>query len=244
MTSELRCKRCGAPLPMENVHTDLGLAKCGHCHAVMDLLSREEPAAPAAAPAPSHRRRAGRAAVPLPEKFKVEDQGSSLAIEWRWFSPVFIFLIVFCVFWDGFLVVWYSIAVASKTYFMGVFALGHVAVGVGLSWYTLAGLINRTRLEVAQGTLRIRHFPLFWPGQRTLPVDRISQFFVQQRVHRNKGSVSYTYDLNAVLRPDGRSLKLLGRLESAEQGLFLEQRLESFLGITDEPVEGELSKKR
>lgn len=236
----LRCRNCGATIDSRDVHEDLAIAKCRYCNTVMDLARRGQDDAPAQA-APARRERP---AVPIPERFKVDQQGGKLTIEWRWFNATFIFLLFFCGFWDSFLVVWYTTAMSSgdAPLIMFVFPLIHVAVGVGLSWYTLAGLLNRTRIEVEQGTLRIRHFPLPWPGNREIPVGDLSQLFCDESVHRNKNSTTYTYNLHAMLRSGGRKLKLIGRLEKPELALFLEQKLESHLGIRDVPVQGELSK--
>ncbi|MBI5548477.1 MAG: hypothetical protein HY901_31735 [Deltaproteobacteria bacterium] len=235
--NELRCKRCSLNIHAEDVHADLGIAKCRACHAVMDLLSREPAGGPPERPA-------SRAEVAIPKRFKVEQQGSTLSIEWRWFTLAAIFLIFFCCFWDGFLVLWYGLSFSSgeAPAMMLLFPLIHVAIGAGLSWYTLALLINRTRLEVGSGMLRVRHSPLPWPGNRELSATSIEQLYCVEVVHRGKNGTSYTYDLMAVLRTGTKPLKLIGRLEKPEQALFLEQRIESFLGIEDRPVSGELRK--
>ena len=36
-----------------------------------------------------------------------------LTLGWRWFTPLSIFLAIFCVGWDGFLVLWYSVALGE-----------------------------------------------------------------------------------------------------------------------------------
>ena len=235
--NELRCKRCGVHIHAEDVHADLGIAKCRACHAVMDLLARE----PAER---SPEKPVGRADIAIPKRFTVEQQGSTLSIEWRWFTLTAIFLIFFCCFWDGFLVLWYGIALSSgEAPLMALlFPLIHVTVGAGLSWYTLALLLNHTRLEVGSGMLRVRHAPLPWPGNRELPATSIEQLYCVEVVHRGKNGTSYTYNLMAALRAGGKPLKLIGRMERPEQALFLEQRIESFLGMEDRPVPGELRK--
>lgn len=241
----LHCRNCGATIDSRDVHEDLAIAKCRYCNTVMDLARRGQdddasrPDRPAATARPRER-----PAVPIPERFKVDQQGGKLTIEWRWFNATFIFLLFFCAFWDSFLVIWYLTAMKSgdAPSAVFVFPLIHVTVGLGLTWYTLAGLLNRTRIEVEQGTLRIRHFPLPWPGNRELSVGDLSQLFCDESVHRNKNSTTYTYNLNAMLRSGGRKLKLIGRLEKPELALYLEQKLESHLGIRDVPVQGELSK--
>jgi len=234
----LRCRRCGASIDVRDVLEELAIAKCRYCSAVMDLSARGggDPSEPAPRPA-------RRAAVPIPERFKVTETPGALAIEWRWFSAMAIFLLFFCVFWDSFLVVWYlgAFSQGDTPVVVFVFPLIHVAVGVGLTWFALASLINRTRIEVERGVLRIRHFPLPWPGNRDVQASELAQLFCDESVHRGKNSTTYTYNLHAMLR-GGRRLKLIGRLEKPELALFLEQKLESFLDILDSPVAGELAK--
>jgi hypothetical protein len=38
---------------------------------------------------------------------------------------------------------------------------------------------------------------------------------------------------------DGTDVKLIGGLEKPEQAVYIEQQIESFLGIVDHPVQGE-----
>jgi hypothetical protein len=161
----------------------------------------------------------------------------------RWFSAKTVFLLFFCIFWDGFLVMWYSLATRGHgtPIFAFLFPLLHVGAGAYLTWQALCGLINRTRIEVHLRELRIKHGPLPWPGNRRLPVSSLKQLFSEERVSRsgNRNSTTRRYHLNAVLR-DGRKVTLLDNLDEADQALYLEQEIERRLGIVDAPVAGEL----
>ena len=42
----------------------------------------------------------------------------------------------------------------------------------------------------------------------------------------------------------GRNIKLVGGLESQEQAIFIEQKIEKYLRIEDAPVPGELYRHR
>ncbi len=238
----LRCRRCGAAIETRDVHEDLAIAKCRYCSAVMDLSLRDV----AIVPGQPVQRPPRRPAVPIPERFTVQEHGGVLAIEWKWFTLANVFLLVFCGFWDSILVFWYAGAGAQKdvpiAFFL--FPLIHVAVGVGLTWTALAGLLNKTRIEVERGVMRIRHGPLPWPGNRDLRTDDIEQLFCDESVHRGKNSTTYTYNLHAVVRGSGKRIKLIGRLQKPDVALFLEQKLESHLGIRDIAIQGELSKRR
>jgi hypothetical protein len=228
---ELNCRTCGSPIPAEDINIDLAIAKCRSCNAVFgfrDLLDAEMPQ--------QSRREWPR--VPMPKAITVEEWGRDLLIRLKWFSPVIVFLIFFCIAWDAFLVFWYYIAFTHPSpLIMKVFPIGHLAVGVGLTYYVIAALFNRTRIQVISGMLTIRHGPVPWSGNVALPSTDIDQIYSTEHVNRGRGT-SVTYAVNAMLA-DGRKLKLLSGLTEAEQALFIEQKLEDTLGITHRHVPGE-----
>lgn len=185
--------------------------------------------------------RGGREAAPMPAKFRVE-HGATLKVHWRWFAPHFVFLVLFCGFWDGFLVVWYTIVFTTDApIIMAIFPLLHVAVGCGLTWYTICGFVNSTTIDAGGGRLVIQHGPLPWPGSRVIDTAKLEQLYCEEKVSRGKnGNVSRSYELHAI-DVDGISHKLLGGLTQPAHALWLEQTLESQLGLTDRPVADELA---
>lgn len=229
-------------IPADDVNIQQALAKCSRCNAVFRLDQQLPPAKPV---------KQDRPAAPLPKKFLVEDLGTELVISWHWFSPAIFFLLFFCIFWDGFLVVWYSIVFGVGFFgkqggpggagmlFMALFPLLHVAVGVGLTYFVLASFVNRTTVRVSQGELTVRHGPVPFPGNRSLFTADLKQFYCTEKVTNRRNSCSVTYELNAV-QADGTKVQLLGGLDELEQALYLEQRLEQFLGIENEKVPGEV----
>ena len=168
---------------------------------------------------------------------EVSRQGSRLSIQRRWFGLHLLFLLFFCIAWDGFLIFWYSIALTQENvpWIMVVFPVGHLAVGVGLTYYVVAGFMNRTEIACDGSTLSVRHFPLPWPGALTLRCADAEQFFTVEHIG-SEGSRSY--EVCAVLR-DGRKVEVLGSLTNPGEALFLEQTLESYLGLENRAVAGE-----
>jgi hypothetical protein len=114
-------------------------------------------------------------------------------------------------------------------------------VGIGLTWYCLATLLNTTTLTVGRGWLRIRHGPLYWPGRVDVPTSSLDQLYARKRVSHSKNGTTVRFELHAVLK-DGKNKKLLKGLDEIEQALWLEQELEAVLGIRDRAVAGELEK--
>ena len=233
---KLSCKQCGREIAAKNINMERLIAKCDACNAVFGFAD-DVPGASAPAKA-----RPKRAKVPLPPGFQVEDTGVGFRIIHRWWRPMFIFLAFFTVFWCGFLLFWYAIAASAEApIFFFLFPLIHVAVGVGLAYFTLAGFINRTVIDVTGQELAVNHIPLPWFGARSHPVDELKQLYVVERTNSGKHGVRYSYDLCAVSRY-GDQLKVLSGLQAVDQALYLEQTIEERLGIEDEAVPGEVRK--
>lgn len=224
----LKCKECGAPMKREDIDLDTGLAKCSHCGSLYGLDSA----------VPKIRPR-----VPLPEKFKVDSTSRSLNIAWRWFRPSLFGLLFFCIAWNGFLVFWYM--KAGSAYGAGwigiLFPIGHVAVGIGLTYSVITGFLNSTRISVDKRALKVRHGPLPLLSGVTLTSAELDQIYCKELKKSSKDSQILVYEVNAVLK-DGGSRKLIKGLAELEQALWLEQEIETFLGIRDRPVGGEVPK--
>lgn len=181
-----------------------------------------------------------RAPVPMPPGIGAEELPGSLRLVRSWFSRRNFFLAIFCLLWDGFLVYWYPMIFLSPDapWFVKAFPLMHVALGVGLTYAMLAGFFNKTVIDVGQGMLHVRHGPFPWPGNRNLSAADVTQLYCEEKTSRGENSFT-KYWLNALLR-DGKKLSLLAGLEDKDKALYLEQRIESRLGIADRRVGGEL----
>lgn len=229
----LKCPNCGSVLRSEDLDAASGIIKCSYCKALATLPSvlgqsrGEQGFRP-------------RTEVPLPPGLTVEERGGVISITRRWFSAIVFFLIPFCIAWDAFLVFWYSMAFSGGApWIMIVFPIAHVAVGIGLTYYVLATLLNRTVIFAGQGQLRIGHGPLPWRGGVDIAESDIKQLFCKMKASQGKNGSSVTYEVWAVMR-EGATRKLLNTGQSDDQALFIEQKLERVLGIKDGAVPGEL----
>lgn len=229
-----KCPNCASPLKADDWDTATGIIKCSYCRALSTVPAAVSP------DGSSSSSRLSRPPVPLPPGLRVEEGTLGLSIQRRWFSWVVVFLLPFCVAWDGFLFFWYSNAAGKGApWIFFVFPIVHVTVGVGLTYFTLATLLNRTRISVESGLLRIRHAPLPWLGNLDLDAGSLEQLFCKEKTHRGKNGVSYTYEVWAVLK-EGKSRKILGTSMEQDQALYIEQKLEQALSIKDRPVAGEV----
>lgn len=236
---QLRCKRCNAQIHADDIHMGRLIARCRSCHAVFGFADDVEGAAGAAQGGEGAGPRRQRP-VPMPEGLRVEDTGLGLRIVRSWWHPMFIFLLFFCVAWNGFLVFWFQMTASTNApWIFKLFPIGHVAVGLGLAYFVLAGFLNRTVIEVSDRELEVRHEPLPWPGSRKLPAASLAQLYCQEhRRHGQHGSVHCTYQLHAI-DTAGRKQKLLSGMSEADQALYIEQVIEDRLGIEDRAVTGE-----
>jgi len=226
----LDCPHCRRSISPGDINVQTSIAKCSSCGAVFgwtDLVGGAQTAA-------------RKPAVEMPKRFSVALEGADLVITHRWFSAIFVFLLFFCLLWNGFLALWYFLAfMKGGPLLMKLFPVLHVALGIGLAYFTLAGFVNRTVIRVGSGTLSIRHWPLPWPGNKVLSWTDVEQLFCEEKVSRGRSGVSVAYQVSAVMR-GGSRVKLVSGLPSPEQALFIEQRVEGALGIKDRPVLGEL----
>lgn len=222
----LVCPSCGAAIRTEDLDHERGVASCASCRAAMLLPQR-----PAA--------RSQKPRFDRPPGGVVVTRGpGGTTIRRRWFTPAAIFLLVFTVIWDGFLLFWYGAAFATGAPLaMILFPLLHVAAGVGMTWFTLASFVNTTTLVAGPNGITVRHGPVPWPGSRDIPRGQASQLYC--RMHRgSKGG--RTYDL-WIATADGRRSKLLGFGAEREHCLWFEQEIEASLGIRDRPEEDDFT---
>lgn len=230
--SILRCPSCASPLKAEDLDAARTYARCSHCGTLMSLAQVDLP--------PSEWQ--PRPDVGLPDGLVVERQGGTLEIRRRWFTPALFFLLFFCVAWNAFLVFWYSIAFSTRApWIMKVFPLAHVAVGVGLTYSVVAGFLNRTCIRAGEGLLTVRHGPVPWFGNHTLPVPGIDQLYCRRRTRSNRNGHSILYEV-WIRTHDGKTRKLVGNDLTEDQALAIEQQIERALRIRDRHMPGELER--
>ena len=175
----------------------------------------------------------------LPDKLELRNTSSGIEIVRKWFGWQTVFLTAFAVFWDGFLLTWYSFTLPFGFSFFNLFPLIHVAAGIGITYTALAGWLNTTRISVSQGKISVRHGPLPWLGNKDLDGSMLKQLYSKEKISRGRNSTSYSYEVHAVLS-NGKNAKLVSGLESSEQALYIEQEIERYFGIVDTPVRGQI----
>ncbi|MEX0867604.1 MAG: hypothetical protein WD030_09615 [Pirellulales bacterium] len=227
---QLNCRNCGAPISPQNFVEHLAMARCGHCDSVFSVASH--------AAFGRHGQPLERPQVELPHGMQVSEQGGELEIRRRWFTWGILFLAFFACFWNGFLIVWHTLAIVQGAWFMSLFGVIHTAVGVGLAYSVLTGFLNSTVVRVGRGSIEVKHGPLPWRGNKTILSHDIEQLYCREKISQGKNGASYRYAVLVVQQ--GRREVLLKGLENVEQALYIEQEIERFLKINDTPVVGEI----
>jgi hypothetical protein len=151
--------------------------------------------------------------------------------------------LLFSVFWFGFLAFWYTTAFyTNATWIMFVFPLLHVGAGCWMLYGALVALMNTTRVSIGSGVVDVRSGPMPVRGNARIEAARIAQLFVTRKERKGqKGGKTTTFAVEAALSGGGRVV-VVRSLESADEALYLEALLEEALGITPQPVVGEIAR--
>ena len=111
----------------------------------------------------------------------------------RWTAIPMVF---FCVVWDGFMAVWYTLAIWQRIWPMTAFGVFHLGAGVFLTHKTLVALFNTPRFTMGAGRFRYVNGPIPFAGSFDVPLDGIDSFTVSE----STGGRSATRSLSANLR--------------------------------------------
>jgi hypothetical protein len=242
MEDKLRCPRCDASRTPGEVDFGSVPARCRICGAAVEVENvRAE-----AGEKPKSRH------VAAPVNFQVEVYGGALQIAYQWLDAfIYVVALVLLVWADLMLIGFFLLWLPSLALPAGLILVG---VGAVLLYRIVAGHLNRTIVTAGGGSLVIWHGPLPWLRGRLIDAGHIDQLYVKregQPQDRKRtigfgrgylGKVSsntHDYQLRAIFR-NGEDVRLLGRLGTLQEALFLEQAVEEHLGIVDRPVEGSI----
>lgn len=250
---DVTCKKCRRPIVAEDVSNDGAIARCRACGIVFaaggPLTLGGDPSQPRTrAPTTGGSRGNGDKSrqpdLPAPRGFRVERDGPSLRIGYRWLDR---WPILTAIFVGSYVIMMFTIPDLHKVW-NSVFsaetpiertgALMIAALFLGTAYVIAAQLINRTTIDVGPGKLEILHGPLPWPGT-TLSFSAADpdQFFCEKRVGTGRSGGGITYDVSVVLK-NGRRRRLITGYRDAAEAIFVEQTIERHLGIRDWPVPG------
>jgi serine/threonine protein kinase len=114
-------------------------------------------------------------------------QSFEILIPPRGFNLGLIPIIGFAIPWNAFLVVWFRIALASWSsfgWFMAIFAIGHLGIGLGMIWAIVFCLLGRVRLRMTPSDIVLTH-EIF--GLKSFPRRRANRRSITKIEHIRPG---------------------------------------------------------
>lgn len=232
---QLPCRACDKPAAPVEFNDQTTIAKCALCSSVLGIHGAIFSDGP-------------RAAHAIPSGITVETEGQELVISRSWHSWVYVVLAVLSVFWmilallllGVLIVVWFTVSannlgeVLTNGLLFALLPAVGVLVGAGLLYFTLAGVLNSTKIRVGQAEVSVLHGPLPWWGNASVTRGDVARVFTTEQVHFGRyGSKYFTYSVELALR-GGERRTLVSRLSEVEQALFITQEVECSLGMRGE----------
>jgi hypothetical protein len=165
----------------------------------------------------------------IPEGLDLINDDNGTTIRKVWLTWLVAPLAIFAVFWDSFLFFWYSKALAQpNTEFMALFfPIGHVAVGIGITYYVVASLFNKTDVVISLSGIKVSTGPFPWFGDRNIQREEITDIIVRERSgNRNRRTYTVMYvDFSKKER------KLIASIPESDQAEFIAQTIRDTTGI-------------
>ncbi|MFB6375271.1 MAG: serine/threonine protein kinase [Bradymonadaceae bacterium] len=185
-----------------------------------------------------------RLTVPQPEYVDTSADGEALTIRYRWFGVSWVRklkhlgFLAFSAIWNvSVCFVWALVWSTDAPGIVPVIVLAHTAAGIGAAYYGFAGLFNVTSVHVDRDEVRVDHGPFPWIGHRRISTAGLEQLYC---LKEERGwSSSPRFEVHA-LQSKNRETRLLAGVERRQTVQFIEDATESYLGIGDRPVGGEL----
>ncbi len=225
---EIYCNNCKSLIPAGNIDLNRQIAKCDYCNSIFNCKDEL-----------SNVSNNIRDDLKLPDGIKIKRDISGLNIERRWLTSKYIFLAFFTVLY-GLYIFGYMTSPKPESYRITSPPSVQALVGIALTYIVLSGCINKTNIIVNPESLIIKHGPIPAGRNKNLNAGELKQLYSRERVgYSKKGRPNYSYEMHAETK-SGKDIKLLTGLENKEQVLYIEQEIERFLKIKDEPVIGEI----
>jgi hypothetical protein len=143
----------------------------------------------------------------------------------------------FTLVWNGILFPMALIVVISGEIEVLLFMSIHLAVGIGLLYWSLATLFNTTYITVDSHYINIQHSPfqLFFKEYQIETKD-VDQLYVKKYSNGStNGNPNYVYGVVAIMKSK-EEIKIIKGINKPQQALYIEQEIEKFTEIKDRPV--------
>lgn len=178
--------------------------------------------------------------INIPKNMQLKEKANSLEFEYNWYKPKYVATLIAAPLFSFFLIKSNFISGDFDQFTIPVFVL--LAFASIVMYYSLVKILNTTNILVTHDELDVTHNPLPFAKNLKLKKEDFTQLYVtQHRIGNRHTLYSTTYQINVILTSE-EVITLVKGLHTPEQGRFIENKIEDFLGITDIHVEGELAK--
>lgn len=178
----------------------------------------------------------------LPVGFDINFHDDYMQITRTWFSlGQFLLMIPSVLLFNG---VWISngfleILTSDRELLLKLFVLVFIILGAALVYYSTATYLNKTQILVSRHAIEIKHHPLPWFGNTRVETSNIKQLFVKEKYRgSSNNNPRLSYNVLGLTKED-KPFNLISGLEFSNQGLYIEQQVEKYLGTEDIDVSGE-----
>jgi hypothetical protein len=162
---------------------------------------------------------------------------NGVEIHRRFRNPQAIFLTLFTIFWDGFMIVWFTIAIRTGELAMMAFGSVHGLIGLGLLYWVLHTWFNVTRVALRDDEIFITTAPVYRHAPRRIPLDQVEGIYVDQTSWSSNGK--HHYNVKAAL-VDGSEKFVMGGVADYDDAIFVEMEIERFYNLPDTSFPGEI----
>lgn len=185
----IACPKCQQTVPGTEINVQANLAKCPSCHHLFkpsELLAAEAAAPPkkvSVTPPPGSRitmnTRGGASltlTAPRP-RFSIANLG----------------ILIFSIFWLGFITIWTALALFGGGSFMALFSIPFWAVGIFMFLRGYRAIVTRQELEITSSEFTLTRIR---PGVRrakTFPLDEVLKAQVKEEVTYTKSKSGYRH---------------------------------------------------
>ncbi|WNC72080.1 hypothetical protein RGQ13_18465 [Thalassotalea psychrophila] len=170
--------------------------------------------------------------IGLPEQISIKNNYDSIEITRQWprFQPFTMAL-------GAVYLIYHCVTKYTGTENVDIPNLLYLLVFIILmTYFSLAGLLNKTYIMVTKKNVEIRHRPIPWVGNKIIDASEIKQLYAKERRIKNN---RLKYEVH-VITHSGEDTKLLRLLDSSKQALYIEQEVEKYLSIKNVSVHEEL----
>ena len=184
----------------------------------------------------------GKLELELPKRMELINHGTHIEIVRKWLNPVYILCTIFAIIWClGFSTyISYWSQTPLEVWLVDTDNQFFYLPGTVLTFLSIVGWLSRTHIAVSPAKISIRHRPIpMWRSNVDIDASNLKQLYSKEtKVYYGRRPTSY-YGVYAITNDGGNKL-VLGRLESEEQALYIEQQIEKYLHIKDVSMKGEL----